>query len=137
MIEEALVELLKENTDIEQLVQGRVYHQYLPQDVTPEYPAIVYHVISRPHVKDLSGNAKLYSPRYQLDIYSLASRDIRTIARALVKMEGKLTVADPSSETTPLWIWHEDESDDLNEPQFMEEKGVRVASVDVTIWYRE
>lgn len=132
--EELLVQLLTTNATIGPLVGSRVYDTYLPEiDPAALYPAITYKVVSRPHLKTLAGNGGMYYPRYQVDVYSLRSSDIRTIARAVFGMEGVQSAA--GGAVTLKWLWLEDEADDVEHPTQMDEQGVRRATLDLILWY--
>jgi hypothetical protein len=128
--EQALLWLLRTQATVALLVGSRIFDGYLPQDVI--FPAVTYKRTHTPPIKDLAAGARIYSPHYQIDVYSLVSSDVRTIAGAIAALAGK----PPNGSGMDLrWIWIEDVYDTPNQPQQMDERPVRQVTIELTLWY--
>lgn len=128
MIEDLLAGALRTACDD---ADGRVYHLALPQGA--RLPAVVYRRVSGSSLKALSGGLALSRHRYQVDLFAVDSATLRKMARAVGSLEGRRYDNDQQSRMN--WIWNEDDSEDYTPPQQMDEKGVRQASIDLTVWH--
>lgn len=131
MIEDLITARLK--TALSADVAGRVYHAVVPQNAL--LPAAVYRLVGGTTLKtlDKSSQPSMRVDRYQIDLYAVDSATARRMARAACAFEGYAT--DSDANTHMRWVWQDDDSDDYEPPRQMDEKGVRIATVGLTIWH--
>lgn len=82
-IEEAIVKRLKDCPGVYNLTGNRIYHLHLPQETntarTAFYPAITFQRVSAQTVQSVNGCSGLCFARYQIDIWTLSTADLREL----------------------------------------------------------
>lgn len=90
MTEKKVYELLKNDTGVKALIDGRVYHLVAPQNV--QKPYMIYRVITGLKIQCLGGQIFQGDYRMQLDCYSTISSNVGAISKAVEScLEGFLS----------------------------------------------
>jgi len=97
-VEQAIVQLLKADTDVAALVGTKIYPQIAPQNKV--YPYIVYHLVTEIPLRHLASASNLSYSRQQLDIfadtYAKAKDLAEKVFQALDGFRGLVTYTDGS-----------------------------------------
>lgn len=107
-------------------VGAKVYHGQSQQ--RDEYPYITFSFITARRVKSLAGDAGLGSTRVQIDVWGFGTTVLEDIVRDIYER------CQGGQHADPLWVWHEDESDGVEPPPGLGTKGLRRATLDLTVW---
>lgn len=118
------------------ILGDRVYPQELPQK--PDYPAVVYQVVSGPRDYHHDGPSGLVPFRVQFDAYALTSSAAYRLRDAIIRDLSGFKGLVPTSPPTRIYGAFADNERDSAEPD-LEKAGPRVKrkSVDFIIWTKE
>src|SRR5689334_827757 len=107
--EQALHALLQSSAAVSAMVEGRIYPNVLPQDVT--YPAIAYRVASTAHVESLDGSSGLRRTRFRIysatkgfDQYGAAKLLDEAVRLSLQGFSGDVELSPPESPEDTLRV---------------------------------
>lgn len=97
-VELVVRQILVSNTEVRALVDTRIYPQSLPQ--APNYPAVVYQLVTDVPDYHFGGSAFLGTPRVQFDLYAEDYRDLTRLKQAVVfalsGFRGEVEVGSPA-----------------------------------------
>ena len=80
-IEEALVQLLREDADVSAIVGARIYPQIAPQN--SPFPRIVYQRVTTTHIEHMQGSSGLARALIQVDSYSPNYDEAKALSEAI------------------------------------------------------
>ena len=124
---EGLVTYLTGQSELEQLVSGRIHASRLPDK--PILPAVVYRVITNFGGIAHDGPVELRNPRVQLDVWGARPADIEPVAEAITT--ALLGYRGPMGDVEYTAGWVLADSTDLYE----QETGLYRISLDFRGWY--
>jgi hypothetical protein len=135
--EEALVDILRSDPDVMDILEDRVFPQQAPQDC--EMPYLVYNIISEVSHYTMTGLGGLTGTRIQLDMYASDYTVVRELAEkirlSLCAYSGVVTTVNGSLRVD--WIQRDNSSDGLEPPDSGWEFGLYSITADYLMRHAE
>ena len=140
-IEDALYTYLSNHEELSKLVGTRIYPDHLPE--SPNYPAIVFNMISSPQNHTMGKDPGIACPRYEFTCWGKTKPNAKNVASQLIAAlkdySGTMGTKKGESEEIAVEgiavqrIFLDDEFDDEMDPI----KGTYSRVLEFIIWYEE